>query len=174
MKMNPYVISRKIVPTLRDKHFAGGPPVYLTIPSAISEFDWHGGNLEVLIERILKHVFEINTPTGSIRLTVHEKKRMADLERFFCIVPRYWFHLGIQGQTLSGFENGAKKILESSGYHCPEWIGVEGSTAQLGAFYFETQQTPALILFIQNHGARNKCDLLIPIMESASCLAHAV
>jgi hypothetical protein len=172
--MDPYIISRKVIPALRDRHLAGRPSIYLTISTAISEFNWHGGNLEALIERILKHVFEISTPARSVRIAVHEKKRMADLEQFFCIVPRYWFHLGIESQAVSGFENGIRRILESSGYHCPEWIGVEGSTSQLGAFYLETQQTPALVLFIQSHGARNNCDILIPVMESASCLAHAV
>jgi hypothetical protein len=172
--MDPYVISREIIPKLNDKHSAIGPSVYFTISSSISEFHWQNGNLEMLIERILDHVLKISDPGSRVRIAVHEKKRMVDLERFFSIFPRYWFHLSVESQATSGFEDGAKRIFKNFGYCCSEWVGVEGSESQLGAFNHEAQETPALVLFIQNHGARRNWDTLIPVLESASGLAHAI
>jgi hypothetical protein len=174
MQMDPNVISREIIPKLNTRHSANGPSVYFTISSSISKFHWQSGNLETLIEKLLDHVLKISDPGRRVRIAVHEKKRMVDLERFFSIFPRYWFHLCVESQASAGFEDEAKKIFKSFGYHCLEWIGVEGSTSQLGAFYYESEETPALVLFIQNRGARCNCDLLIPVKESVSCLAHAI
>jgi hypothetical protein len=172
--MDPNVISREIIPKLNTRHSASGPSVYLSIASSISEFPWQSGNLETLIEKLLDHVLKISDPGRRVRIAVHEKKRMVDLERFFSIFPRYWFHLSVESQAASGFEDGAKRIFKNFGYCCSEWVGVEGSESQLGAFHHEAQGTPALILFVQNHGARRNCDLLIPVKESVSCLAHAI
>jgi hypothetical protein len=161
--MDPNAISREIIPKLNKRHSASGPSARLTISSSLSEFDWQSGKLETLIEKLLDHVLKISDPGIRVRIAVHEKKRMVELERFFSIFPCYWFHLSVESQATSGFEEGAKKIFKSFGYRCLEWVGVEGSTSQLGAFHYETRETPALVLFIQNHGARRNCDLLIPV-----------
>jgi hypothetical protein len=172
--MNPNMISSEIIPKLNNKNSARGTAVYLTIPPSISEFCWQYGNLEALIEKLFDYILKVSNPVRPIRVSVHEKRRMVDLEQFYSIFPRYWFHLHLESQAALEFEDGAKRIFESFGYHCSEWIGVEGSASELGAFYHETQKTPALILFVQNNGTRRNCDLLIPVMESVSCLAHAV
>jgi hypothetical protein len=173
-EMDPEIIATEIIPRLSDKRSGAKPSVYLTISSILSKFRWHDNNLESLIEKFLAHVLEISHPSRSVRIAVHEKKRMSDLERFLSIYPPYWFYLSVEIQSTSGIEDDVKKILEGFGYHCPEWVGIEGSESQLGAFYFGTQRTTPLVLFIQNHGARRNCDFLIPVIESATYLAHAV
>jgi hypothetical protein len=173
-EMDPERIATDIIPRIREKHRKGSAPVYLSIPSILSEFHWQGGNFEVLMEKFLDHVLETRHPAKSIRVALREKRRMADLEGFFSISPLYWLELSVEGQSTTRFEDGAKRILRDLGYCCPEWIGVEGSESQLGAFYFGTQETPALILFIQIHGAHRNCDFLIPVIESVPRLAYAV
>jgi hypothetical protein len=71
-------------------------------------------------------------------------------------------------------ENGAKTILEDLGYSCSEWVGVEDSEAQLGAFRFGAQDAVALVLFVRNLRTRRICDILIPVNESVPILAHAI
>ena len=144
------------------------------MPSALSEFCWRGGSLKDLTKKLLGHVVSISHPARSVQVEIREKKKLSDMERFFAISPFYWFQLSIECQSASGPETGMQRVLESLGYRCPEWIGVEGSESQLGAFYLGTQKAPVLILYIQNRGARRNCDLLIPVIESDSCGDHAV
>jgi len=172
--MNPERIATEIVPEISGKSIKGGSPVYLSIPSVLSEFSWREGDFESLIKKFLDHVLEISHPGRSIRVSIHEKRRMADLEKFFSVFPNYWFLLSVESHSIKGFENGARQILENLGYRCLEWIGVEGSESQLGAFHFETQKIPALILFVQNHGSQRTCDFLIPVLESPAYFAHAI
>ena len=172
--MDPEIFAGEIVPRLNAKYGGRKPSVFLTIPCILSEFHWPGGSLETLIEKLLDHLLKISVAARHVRIAVSEKRRMSDLEQFFRIFPRYWFRLSVECQAVSAIEDGAKTILENQGYHCPEWIGIEGSESQLGAFYSGTQQTPAIILYIQNHGARRKCELLIPVTESVTSLAHAI
>jgi hypothetical protein len=165
---------QEIIPESATKRGHGGSAVCLSMPAALSEFCWRGVSLKALTRKLLKHVLSISHPARSVRVGVHEKKKFSDLEQFFAISPIYWFQLSIEFQSASGLEAGVQRVLESLGYHCPEWMGVEGSQSQLGAFHFGTQEAPALILCVQNRGARRNCDLLIPVIESDSCLDHAV
>ena len=172
--MDPERIATDIIPGIRNKGGDESPPVYLSIPSVLSKFHWASGSLELLIEKLIAHALEINHPARGIRIAVREKGRMSDLEQFFSIFPLYWFQTSIEIQAASGFDIGARRILEDCGYRCPEWIEVESSESHLGAFYFGIQETPPLILFIQNHGARLTCDILIPVTESVSSSPHAI
>ena len=173
-EMNPEVIATEIIPRLSKNGSKGGPSIYLSAPSFLSQFQYLGGNLESLIENFLDYVLKISHTSRCVRVGIHEKKKMCDLEKFFSIYPDYWLDLNIESQAKSGFEEGAKRILKHFGYRCPEWVGVEGTEAQLGAFHFGAQEMPALILFIQNHGARRSCDFLIPVLESVPYFAHAI
>ncbi len=157
---------QEIIPESAGKRGRGSPAVYLSMPSALSEFCWRGGNLKALTKKLLGHVVSISHPARSVHVEIREKKKLSDLERFFAISPLYWLQLSIECQSTSGPEAGMQRVLESLGYRCPEWMGVEGAESQLGAFYLGTQQIPALILYVQNRGARRNCDLLIPVTES--------
>lgn len=138
-------------------------PVHLTIPPELSEFSWDSRNFELLIERFLGHVLKISHPGVPVRMTVHEMMRKEDLEEFFSLYPDYWLHVKIHSQSETGLGSGAKEALESLGYRCAEWIGVEDSESQMGVFHAGAREKPALIVFVRNRGARRDCDLLIPV-----------
>jgi hypothetical protein len=174
MEMCTEIPFKEIILELSGRGGRRGSAVYISMPSALSEFRWRGGSLEALTRKLLEHVLSISHPARSVRVGVHEKKKFSDLEQFFAISPIYWFQLSIECQSASGLEAGAQRVLESLGYRCPEWMGVEGSESQLGAFYLGTQKASVLILYVRNRGARRSCDLLIPVIESDSCRNHAV
>jgi hypothetical protein len=174
MEMDPEMIATEIIPKLREKRGRECPPIHLSVSPALPDIPSDGSSIESLIERFLSHVVEISHPARSIQVAVHEKKRASDLEKFYAISPLHWFHLSVKSQSTSGFERGVKEILEDLGYHCPEWVGVEGSESQLGAFHFGAKTSPSLILFIQNHGSQRGCDFLIPVVESDSYFARAI
>jgi hypothetical protein len=174
MEMDPEKIAKEIIPKLRERHGRDCPPIHLSLSPTLPDIPSEGENVEVLIERFLDHVVEISHPARRILVAVHSKKRASDLEQFYSISPFDWFHLSIVSQAISGFERGVKEILANLGYHCPEWVGVEGSESQLGAFHFGDQTSPSMVLFIQNHGSRRSCDFLIPVVESVPYFAHAI
>jgi hypothetical protein len=164
--MNPAVIIKDTILKLSRKHTKLKSALRLSISPALSEFRWNDKNFEKLIERFVDYVLTISHPARGVEIAVHEMKKKVDLEKFFSIFPEYWFHLSVEIQSKTGFETAAKKILEDLGFQCSEWVGVEESESQLGAFRFGTQASPALILFVQNHGARRNCDFLIPVADA--------
>jgi len=164
--MNPAVIIKEVVVKTSRKRSRFKRSLQLTIPTILSDFQWPEANFEKLIERFIGYVSDISHPGRRVQIAVSEMKKKTDLEEFFSISPAYWLHLSVRGQSETGFECGAKKILEDLGYRCSEWIGVEDSDSQLGAFHLQTQDRPALVLFVQNRGARRNCDLLIPITQA--------
>jgi hypothetical protein len=164
MEMSADMLERGVISKSSRDH--GCSAVYLSMPSILSEFRWRGGSLDALTKNLLDHVLSLSHPARGVRVSVHERKRMSDLAEFFAISPLYWFQLSVECQAHSDLSAGAQQVLESLGYSCLEWIGVEGSESQLGAFHLETPETPALILYLQNHGARRNCDILIPVIES--------
>jgi hypothetical protein len=163
--MNPAAIVKGII--LKMNSSSPRSSVHLSIPPDLSEFHWDDGHFKDLIEKFVNHVLEISHPDCPVRVAVHEMKRKKDLEEFFSIHPEYWLHLSVESQAETGFESGAKRILEGLGYECSEWIGVEDTESQLGAYHFGTEDKPALIIFVQNHGARRNCDFLIPVVNAA-------
>jgi hypothetical protein len=163
---------KDIILRLNNRRSGFRPSIHLTIPPVLSKFPWHDYNLEKVVERFLNHILAISHPERRVRVAVHEKKRMADLEIFFSVSPSYWFHLSVESQSKTGFEDGARKILEELGYCCSEWMGVENSESQLGAFYLGTQDKLAVVLYVESRGARRNCDFLIPVAESVPYSAH--
>jgi hypothetical protein len=174
--MDPSVIIKDIIVKLSRKHTKLKSLLHLSLPPALSEFQWDGKNYEKLIEKFIDYVVTISHPARGVQIAVHVMKKKADLENFFSISPAYWLYFGFESHATTGFENGAKKILEDLGFNCSEWVGVEASESQLAAFRFGEQNKPALILFVQNHGARRNCDFLIPVVDpipqgaQANCL----
>jgi hypothetical protein len=171
--MKPAIIIKGIILKLNSKRSRAKASIQLSIPPALSEFQWDDCNFRNLIEKLINHVLTVSHPAGCVRIAVHEMKRKADLEEFFSIYPEYWLNLSFKSQAKTGFESGAKAILEDLGYRCSEWVGVEDSESQLGAFCFGTQDKPALVLFFQNRGARRNCDFLIPAANSVWACAQA-
>ena len=161
--MNPETIIRSAALKLNNRPSRSTPSLQVSIPPALSEFQWNDRNFENLIERFLEHVLEISSPAGPVRVAVHEMKRKTDLEEFISVHPEYWLHLGVESQAETGYEGGAKKILHDLGYQCSEWIGMEESELQLGVFRFGAQDVPALVLFVHNRRALRNCDFLIPV-----------
>ena len=154
---------RKIIPDLPQEHRFGYPPIYVSMPSDLRDLRWRGVSLETLTRKLLGEVLSFGHPARSVRLAVREKRKLSDLDDFFAMSPLSWLQLSAECQSESGLKEGAQRVLEALGCRCPEWVTVEGSGSQLGAFYLETQETPAIILHIQDRGARRTCDLLIPV-----------
>jgi len=166
MEMCTQTLDREFIPKPRSGRAPRCPAVHLTMPAVLRQFRWRGGSLKALAQKTLEYVLCASHPSQNVRIAVHEKKKMSDLEEFFAISPPSWVQLSVECQSESDLKQGVQQALESLGYGCPEWIGVDGSASQLGAFHFEKQESPALILYLQNHGARRTCDFLIPVVES--------
>jgi hypothetical protein len=163
--MNPAVTIKDIIIRLSRKRAKLKSLLHLSVSPALSEFRWDGKNYEKLVEKFSDYVLKSSHPAQGVQIAVHVMKKKVDLENFFSISPTYWLHFGFESHAAIGFEDGAKKILKDLGFSCSEWVGVEASESQLAAFRFGEQDNPALILYLQNHGARRNCSFLIPVVD---------
>jgi hypothetical protein len=141
-----------------------GSSIQLSLSRNLSRFAWYDRSLERLIEKLIHYASVINHPGRPVRIAVCRKARLLDLEKFFDIHPIHWVQLHIDLEA-PGFERGARQIFEDHGYRCEEWVGVEDSPQQLGAFCIGAEQTPRLVFWAENRRFRHRCDLLIPVAE---------
>jgi hypothetical protein len=163
--MDTAVMIQGIVSNLNSQHQKSDSSLHLTIPAVLNEFGWHEGYFKNLVKRFLAYALESNHTKGPIRIAVHEMKSKEDLEKFFSIYPSHWFRMSVECQVNTDFALMAQKILKDLGYGRSEWVEIEGSKSQLSDFHRGAENSPALILFIQNHGAQRNCDFLIPVMN---------
>jgi hypothetical protein len=164
--MDSAIILEDIVCKPRKKGHTPYLSVHLSSPSILEKFLEQGNAFANVTERLLDHILAISHPAHCVRVAISDMKRKVDLEKFLSISPHNWLRLSFESQAAIGLERGAKEILEDLGYNCSEWVGIEESESQLGAFRFGAKGSLALVLFVQNHGARRNCDLLFPITAS--------
>jgi len=156
---------RRTVLWLNKKHAGAGSSVQLSVAFNLSQFSWHDGSLEKLIEKLLRHASVISHPARPLRIAVRQRAKLLDLEVFWDIHPSHWIQLSLSPGA-PGFDRSVRKILEDQGYRCQEWIRVEGSRQRLGAFSLGAEDKPKLVLWAENHRFRQRCDLLIPVADS--------
>jgi hypothetical protein len=163
--MDSAVIIQDIGSNLNSQQQKSGSCLHLTIPAILTEFGGHESYYRNLVKRFLAYALESSHTKKPIRIAVHEMKPKEDLEQFFSIYPSRWLRMSIESQANTDFAVMAQKILKDLGYGRLEWTEIEGAKSQLGDFRFGTENSPVLILFIQNHGAQRNCDFLIPVMN---------
>ena len=145
-----------------------GSSIQLSNPFPHSKLFWPDRRLEKLVERLTFQASLAVDPGKPVRVAIRQRKQMRDLEKFFGIYPSHWIQLKIARRGPEGFEGAAQQILEDLGYFCEEWIGAKGSWPQLGAFSFGTRRLLKLVFWSQWRDNTQKCELLIPVMQSSS------
>jgi hypothetical protein len=141
------------------------PRVLATIPPALPLISWHDNDLETFIRQFLYHALLVNNPDRPIQVSVHERSKLTDLERFVGAFPLSWIQLRIEGHGPGMIESVIEEVFGDLGYCCEEWLGIEGSHAQLGIFSPLKKEEPKLVLCIDLNGPMWKCDFLIPVSD---------
>ena len=144
------------------------PAVSLSIPSNLSKIPWRDDSLGRLVQAFLYHALLMNDPSGSVRVAVHERSELHDLEEFLQLRPFYWMQLRVEGEGSPGFESVVEEIFDDFGYRCEKWVGVENSDAQLTVFGFGTKNEPKMVCCADKCGMIHKHDFLIPVTEPLS------
>jgi hypothetical protein len=62
-------------------------------------------------------------------------------------------------------ESMVEEIFNDLRYRCEEWIGLEGSDAQLAIFSPAQRGQPKMVFCLDAGKAMRRCDFLIPISE---------
>ena len=140
---------------------------YLAMPSDLPGCFREFGSVEALLNRCLDYVRTVNRSQRRVRVSLRRKETLADVETFFSMSPPGWLQACFECESGTELAGGAQEVLESLGYRCSGWIGVEGSDAQLGACHAEGREMTDVILYVWNRGARRGCEFLIPLFESA-------
>jgi hypothetical protein len=141
------------------------PTVFLTIPAELPHICWQDDGLERFIRALLYDVLLMDNPGAPIRVTVHRRARLKDLESFVKVDPLCWIQLSIAGRGLRVLENLVEDRFKELGYCCEEWIGVQGSCAQLAIFCAAEEEAPKMIFCVDATQFSQKWDLLIPVQE---------
>ncbi len=141
------------------------PAVALSIPSNLSRVRWQDDSLERLLQAFLFHALLMNDPFGSVRVAVHERRELHDLEAFLQLRPIYWMQVRIEGQASQHFESIVEEKFDDFGYRCEDRAAVESSKAKLAVFSFGTKNEPKLVCCADNRGVFHQHDFLIPVTQ---------
>jgi hypothetical protein len=142
------------------------PPVFVTIPPAVTHLPWHDGSAKQFVRRFLYEALQTNHPDAIIEIVVRRKRDLKDLNAFVGIQPSYWVQLRVSGRGLKIMEHSIQELFAEVDYRCEEWVGGEESSARLGIF--GARDKPKLKMVFCLESIRNilKCDLLLPVFES--------
>ena len=162
------IVVYEIILRFNQRRTKARPAISLSIPSNLSKVPWPDSSLERLVHACLYHALLMNDPSGSVRVAVHERFKLHDLEEFVEVHPFYWMQLRIEGQAPAGFGSVVEEIFDDFGYRCEKWAGVENSDARLAVFGFGTKNEPKIVCCAENGGAIQKHDFLIPVTEPPS------
>lgn len=141
------------------------PAILASIPPDLPHIVWQDGDLESFIRSFLYNALLMNNPATAVRIVVHERRRLEDLEAFVGVSPLYWIQLRIQRQGPGLFDLLVKETLEEFGYRCAEWVGIEGSQAQLGIFSHQENDKARMVFCMDVARDTWKCDFLIPVSD---------
>jgi hypothetical protein len=141
------------------------PAIFARVPPDLPHIVWQSSDLESFIRSFLYNALLVNNPEMPIRIVVQERRRLADLEGFVGISPLYWIQLRVQRHGPGLFDLLAKETLAEFGYRCEEWVGVEGSEAQLGIFSHGEKDRAKIVFCVDVAGHAWKCDFLIPVSD---------
>ena len=141
------------------------PTVFVVIPPSLPLILWQDSSLERLLKVLLYDALLTNNPEKPIRVLVHERTRLTDLEGFVGVSPLYWIQLRIQGSGPGAMDNLVEERFKELGYRCEEWVGVEGSSAQLAIFSPAGKNEPKMVFCFDINKTIQRCDLLIPVPE---------
>ncbi|TMA12000.1 MAG: hypothetical protein E6J89_06080 [Deltaproteobacteria bacterium] len=141
------------------------PRLLAKIPPNLPYLSWQDDGLERFIKHFLYHTLLMNDPETPVQVIVHERTSLADLEDFVGVYPAYWIQLRIQGHGSGMIESVVEEVFSDLGYRCEEWIGVEGSSAQLAIFSPLDREEPKMVFCVDTVKGIWKCDFLIPVSD---------
>lgn len=141
------------------------PSVRAKLPPALPIISWRDESLARFIKRFLYHALTANHPDIPVRVTVNERRRLSDLEAFVRLHPLCWIQLRIEGHGPGMSDGLVEELFREFAYRCEEWVGVEGSDAQLAIFTAVDAGERKIIFCADIAKPAWKCDLLIPVSE---------
>ena len=161
----------RTVHRFNDRKTASDEHAHVSILPNLTKFMWRDSSLEHLMRRFLRYVLCSAKLARPVHVSVYEKMKMEDLEKFLSISRLCWIFLRVFVQGSAGFGIRAKQILRNLGYRCEKWVGVEGSDIQLGTYSLANARDVKLILCVQNRKMSEKCEILVPVTRLSAAPA---
>ena len=141
------------------------PSVRAKLPPGLPVIPWRDESLGRFIKRFLYHALTANHPDMPVRVTVNERRHLSDIEAFVRLYPLCWIQLRIEGHGPGMSDSLVEELFRDFAYRCEEWVGVEGSDAQLAIFSPADEGGPKIVFCADVAKPTWKCDLLIPVSE---------
>jgi hypothetical protein len=149
------------------------PQILAVIPPDLPSLQCDDDSLEGFLREVFRVVLRPTSVYFPIRVAVHRRTRLRDLETFVGLSPFYWLQIGISARGLCSFEVlwTLEAILEADretfGYSCQERIGVQGGACRLAILRAGRDNAPKMVVYIARNRFRWKCEFLIPILKES-------
>lgn len=141
------------------------PPISLILTPGFAPVSWPDHSLKDFIRYFLYDCLLSCQPNAPVKIALREQLFFKDLSAFIGIPAAHWVHLQISGRGLRIVERFIEELFADVGYRCDEWIGVEGSSAQLGIFGAIDAPARKLVFSLKATAARISCELFVPFEE---------
>jgi|KBSMisStaDraftv2_1062788.scaffolds.fasta_scaffold686558_1 hypothetical protein len=149
------------------------PPVSLILTPGFPPVVWPDRGLKDFVRYFLYDCLLSCNPDAPIKIALRQRPLLNDLSTFLGIHASYWVHLQVSGRGIRIVERFIEELFADVGYRCNEWIGVEGSSAQLGIFGAIDAPARKLVFCIKATAARLSCELFVPVEQTEALPAPA-
>jgi hypothetical protein len=163
MEIDLGALVEEVILKFRRNRTGPKPTVLALIPPDLPLISWQDEGLKKFINYFLYPALLMNHPEMPIDIIIHERTGLKDLEGFVGLCPLYWIQLRLQGHGSGMNEKVVEEIVDDLGYRREEWVGVEGSNAQLVIFGPTDKNSPKMVFCLDLTSPIRKCDLLIPV-----------
>ena len=147
------------------------PPVSLTLSPAFTPVPWRDRGLQDFVRFFLYDALISGDPDAAIEISLRPRLVLNDLNAFLGIRSSYWVQLRVCGPGLKVVERFVEDLFADVGYRCEEWVGVEGSSAQLGIFGAIDAPSHKMVFCLEATHFQLTCDLLVPVTDESSMAA---
>ena len=142
------------------------PPVFVTLAPALTQVPWQNQTAEEFVRRFLYVTLLTSDPDAAIEISLRRRSLLNDLNAFVGIKPSYWIQLRVAGRGIRVTEKLIEELFSELGFGSEEWIGINGSDTRLGIFGTIDAPKVRMIFCLESVRHRQKCDLLLPIIDA--------
>ncbi|HYA30830.1 MAG TPA: hypothetical protein VEI95_18580 [Acidobacteriota bacterium] len=142
------------------------PPVFVTLAPVLSRIPWHNQTAQEFVRRFVYETLLTSDADAAIEIWLRRRALLNDLNAFVGIKPSYWIQLRIAGRGVRVGEKLIEELFGELGFRPEEWIGIRGSDTRLGIFGTIDAPKLRMIFCLESVRHRQRCDLLLPILDA--------
>jgi hypothetical protein len=146
-KVDLATVIQEAISRVSQNRIGAKPLVFVTLAPAMTHVPWRNR-------------------TAAIEVSLRRRALLNDLDAFVGIKPSYWIQLRVSGRGIRVAEKLIEELFSEIGLLAEEWIGITGSGTRLGIFGAIDAPKIKMVFCIESLRHKQKCDLLLPIIDA--------